>query len=66
MCTVLLRFQPAAEWPVLVAAVRDEFLARPWDPPAEHWPAYPGLVGGRDRLACGTCLLYTSDAADEL
>lgn len=39
-----------------MAAVRDEFLDRPWDPPAAHWPAYPSLVGGRDRLAGGTWL----------
>ena len=43
MCTVLLRFDPDATWPVLLAAVRDEYLARPWEPPAEHWP---GRLGG--------------------
>lgn len=56
MCTVLLRLRPDAPWPLLVAAVRDEFLDRPWDPPAAHWPTYPSLVGGRDRLAGGTWL----------
>jgi hypothetical protein len=66
VCTVLLRFAPGTRWPVLVGAVRDEFMARPWDPPAEHWPhltgAAPdaassaGLVGGRDRVAGGTWL----------
>jgi uncharacterized protein with NRDE domain len=35
----------------VLAANRDERLSRPWDPPAEHWP---GIVGGRDRLAGGT------------
>ncbi|MBX6723024.1 MAG: NRDE family protein, partial [Dactylosporangium sp.] len=56
MCTVLLRWRPDVPWPLLMAAVRDEFLDRPWDPPAPHWPAYPSLVGGRDGLAGGTWL----------
>ncbi len=56
MCTVVVRFQPSAAWPLLVAAVRDEFLERPWDPPAAHWPAHPSIVGGRDRTAGGTWL----------
>ncbi|GAA2363263.1 NRDE family protein [Dactylosporangium salmoneum] len=53
MCTVLLRFDPDATWPVLLAAVRDEYLGRPWEPPAEHWP---GRFGGRDGTAGGTWL----------
>jgi hypothetical protein len=51
MCTVILLYRPGHPWPVLVAANRDERLDRPWDPPVEYWP---GLVGGRDRLAGGT------------
>jgi Transport and Golgi organisation 2 len=53
---VLLRFAPGTPWPVLAGAVRDEFVDRPWDPPAPHWPHAPGLVGGRDRQAGGTWL----------
>ena len=57
MCTVLLRFDPAAAFPVLLAAVRDEYLSRPWEPPAEHWPhRWPGRFGGRDSTAGGTWL----------
>ncbi len=56
MCTVLLRFRPDEPWPLLLAAVRDEFLDRPWDPPAAHWPVSPAIVGGRDRTAGGTWL----------
>jgi len=56
MCTVLLRFRPELAWPVVFAAVRDEFLDRPWDPPAAHWPEHPEIVGGRDRTAGGTWL----------
>lgn len=56
MCTVLLRFAPGTARPLILGAVRDEFLDRPWDPPAAHWPAAPGVVGGRDRQAGGTWL----------
>jgi uncharacterized protein with NRDE domain len=61
MCTVLLRFRPDQPWPLLVAAVRDEFLERPWDPPAAHWPEAPALVGGRDRTAGGTWLAVRTE-----
>jgi hypothetical protein len=61
MCTVLLRLAPAARWPLVVAAVRDEFVDRPWDPPAAHWPDTPDLVGGRDRTAGGTWLAVRRD-----
>ena len=37
MCTVLLRLSPGVALPVLLGAVRDEFVERPWDPPARHW-----------------------------
>jgi len=57
VCTVLLRFRPGARWPVLLGAVRDEFVDREWDGPAHHWPApWDGLVGGQDRRAGGTWL----------
>jgi hypothetical protein len=62
MCTVLLRFDPVAPWPVLLAAVRDEFTDRAWDPPARHWPAPAArLIGGRDRAAGGTWLAVDPD-----
>ena len=57
MCTVLLRLTPGGRWPVLLGAIRDEFVARAWDPPAAHWPGtHPGLLGGRDEKAGGTWL----------
>lgn len=68
MCTVMLRFAPGTALPLLVAAVRDEFADRAWDPPGPHWPgrtppgrSVPGgsaaqLIGGRDRTAGGTWL----------
>ncbi len=57
MCTVLLRFDPDAPWPVLLGAIRDEFADRPWDAPAAHWDGpWRHLLGGRDRTAGGTWL----------
>lgn len=54
MCTVVLLIRPGDDWPVLLAANRDERLDRAWDPPAAHWPEHPGLIAGRDRTAGGT------------
>ncbi|GAA1774533.1 NRDE family protein [Luedemannella helvata] len=63
MCTVLLRLDPAAPWPLLVLAVRDEYLGRPWDVPGRHWPALGGrLIGGRDRVSGGTWLAVDPQA----
>jgi hypothetical protein len=58
MCTVLLRFAPGGPWPLLLAAVRDEFVDRAWDPPERYWG--DRLVGGRDRTAGGTWLAVDS------
>jgi uncharacterized protein with NRDE domain len=63
VCTVLLRFDPAATWPLLVAAVRDEFMGRPWDGPGRYWPELPTLIGGRDRVAGGTWMAVDTGPA---
>jgi len=54
MCTFVLLSRPGHAWPLLCAANRDESLARPWRPPATHWPDQPGVVGGLDLLGGGT------------
>src|SRR5579872_6476940 len=54
MCTVVLLIRPGHAWPLLLAANRDEMLARAWDSPAAYWPDQPGVVAGRDRSAGGT------------
>ena len=54
MCTVITLHRPGHAWPLLLCANRDEVLARPWDPPAAHWPDRPGTVAGRDRTGGGT------------
>jgi hypothetical protein len=61
MCTAILSIQPGA--PVLLAGIRDELVSRAWQPPARHWPDYPGLVGGRDLLAGGTWLALAPQAS---
>jgi hypothetical protein len=56
VCTVVLLVRPGHDWPLLLAANRDEMADRPWDPPARHWPDRPEVVAGRDRLAGGSWL----------
>src|SRR5258705_12096759 len=58
----MLRLARGRPWPLLLAAVREEFVDRAWDPPAAHWPREaPGVVGGRDRIAGGTWLAVRPD-----
>lgn len=54
MCTVIILRRPGHDWPLLLAANRDERLDRAWDPPAAWWPDTPAIIGGRDRTAGGT------------
>lgn len=62
MCTVLLRVVPGATHPVLLGAIRDEFVERSWEPPARHWAGSAAhLIGGRDQLAGGTWLAVDPD-----
>lgn len=57
MCTVLIRVAPGEPWPLLLGAMRDEFVDRAWDPPDHHWDGeWAGLIGGRDHTAGGTWL----------
>jgi Transport and Golgi organisation 2 len=56
MCTLVVLFRPGHAWPLTLAANRDEMIARPWIPPARHWPDRPRVVAGRDELAGGTWL----------
>lgn len=56
MCSVIILRREGHEFPVLLAANRDEMLDRPWAPPARHWPDQPDVRGGLDELAGGTWL----------
>ena len=53
MCTILVRWTPAAAHPFVVAANRDEFRDRIADDPLA---IAPGVFAGRDRTAGGTWL----------
>ena len=57
MCTVSVRLDPASSHPLLVAANRDEFRARPFRGPFA-WSE--GFVAGRDEQAGGTWMGVTS------
>lgn len=56
MCTIVILRRPDAEWPVLIAANRDEMRDRPWEKPGRHWPDRPDIVAGQDKLAGGSWL----------
>ncbi|MBM3486135.1 MAG: NRDE family protein [Alphaproteobacteria bacterium] len=56
MCTVVILRRPGHDWPLLLAANRDEMADRPWLPPARHWADRIEVVAGIDQLAGGTWL----------
>ncbi len=56
MCTVVLLRRSDHAWPLLLAANRDEMIARPWKPPGRHWSDRPEVTAGIDELAGGTWL----------
>lgn len=55
MCLILFAHQVHPEFPLVVAANRDEFHGRP-TAPAAFWKERPGVLAGRDLEAGGTWL----------
>jgi uncharacterized protein with NRDE domain len=55
MCLILVAWHAHPSYPLVVAANRDEFYARPTAPCA-RWPNSPEIFGGRDLEAGGTWL----------
>ena len=55
MCLILLAWQAHPDYPLVVAANRDEFFARP-SAPAGFWAETPEILAGRDLEAGGTWL----------
>lgn len=53
MCLIVLAWRVHPEHPLIVAANRDEFHARP-AAPAAFWDDHPGILAGRDLEARGT------------
>lgn len=58
MCLILLAWRTRDDLPLLVAANRDEFFARP-TAPAAFWEDDPRILAGRDLEAGGTWLGIT-------
>lgn len=61
MCLILFAYKSHPEYPLILAANRDEFLQRP-TLPAHWWPEHPQLLAGKDLLAGGTWLGITPSA----
>jgi uncharacterized protein with NRDE domain len=55
MCLILVAWRRHAEFPLIVAANRDEFHARPAER-AAFWQDHAGILAGRDLEANGTWL----------
>lgn len=58
MCLILLAWQAHPEYPLVVAANRDEFFGR-HTTPAGFWPDQPDILAGRDLQAGGTWMGIT-------
>ena len=61
MCTLVILRRPGHDWPVLIAANRDEMIDRSWLPPGRHWPDRAQVTAGQDELAGGTWLGVNDD-----
>ena len=61
MCLIALAYHCHPEYPLLVAANRDEYYHRP-TAAAHFWEDRPELLAGRDLLAGGTWMGITESA----
>lgn len=53
MCLILFAYQMRPDYPLVLAANRDEFYSRP-TAPLGFWPDLPAILAGRDLKARGT------------
>ena len=58
MCLILVAWRVHPDYPLVVAANRDEFFARP-TAPAAFWKDAPQVLAGRDQEAGGTWMGIT-------
>jgi uncharacterized protein with NRDE domain len=58
MCLILIGWKTHPQYPLVVAANRDEFLNRP-TAPADFWQDHPQVLAGRDLQAGGTWMGIT-------
>ena len=62
MCLILLAHKAHSDYPLVLAANRDEVYVRP-TAPAAFWNDYPHIYGGRDLECGGTWLGITRNGA---
>lgn len=58
MCLILFAYQHHPTYPLIVAANRDEYYARP-SAPAQYWSDHPHVLAGRDLKELGTWMGIT-------
>lgn len=58
MCLVVFSLNQHPNYPLIIAANRDEFFERPTQA-VHHWPEHPFILAGRDKVAGGTWLGIT-------
>tara|TARA_A100001015_G_scaffold321532_1_gene452783 strand:+ start:4915 stop:5670 length:756 start_codon:yes stop_codon:yes gene_type:complete len=56
MCTLFIYRKKHSDWPLLLAANRDEKLSRHSSPPNFHWKDDPDIYAGKDNLKGGSWL----------
>ena len=61
MCTLVILRRPGHDWPVVIAANRDEMIDRAWRGPGRHWPDRAHVTAGQDELAGGSWLGVNDD-----
>lgn len=54
MCTLILLRRPAHDWPLIIAAKRNENIDRPMRSPGRHWPDRDHVTAVQDKLARGS------------
>ncbi len=54
MCTIVILRRSTHDWPIILAALRDEMMDRPWQAPGRHWPDRNEVIAGLDEQAGGS------------
>lgn len=61
MCIIFAAIKQHRDYPLIIAANRDEFYARPTEP-SHFWPSPQGMLAGKDISAGGTWMGVTRNA----
>ena len=56
MCILFISRKKNSNWPILIAANRDEFFNREFSAPGKHWEKFPYIYAGKDKKAGGSWL----------